>query len=188
MSSITIKSGTLKGVYSLNYSYEKTIDGDKNDVKVSCNAPIHDDLKRAFYNLIPHLALICEEVLQDDVLQFITNGFDEVDRDEESDQNKLKQKFNIQSFKVTGSGDSEGVQLSGYKLLSIGKSISISTPKIKWNSDDYQYTSELSEAVEACKIEVNEYLNGKYAPDNQLDMFGDDFENGETVQEFPESA
>ena len=40
----------------------------------------------------------------------------------------------------------------------------------RWD-EDYAFISELSEAIEQCKIEVNEYLNGKHAPDNQVDMF-----------------
>ncbi|AOR28755.1 hypothetical protein FORMB_17160 [Formosa sp. Hel1_33_131] len=168
MNTITITSGTLKGAYSLDYSYVQKTDVGENNVKMSCNAPIHEDLKTAFENLIPHLAMICEEVTKKEVKNVIDNGFPEIE--EGDSEHPIKEKFNVHAFKITGNGDSEGVAISGTKLLKIGKAVNITTPKLRWD-EDYAFIDELSEAIEQCKIEVNEYLNGKHAPDNQVDMF-----------------
>ena len=114
--------------------------------------------------------MICEEVAKKDVKSLIANGFPDIEEGETP--NPIKEKFNVHAFKITGIGDSEGVQLSGTKLLQIGKTVNITTPKLRWD-EDYFFISELSEAIEDCKTEVNEYLNGKHAPDNQTDMFED---------------
>lgn len=165
MNTITITSGTLKGSHSLDYSYDHQTENVNNKVTNSCDAAIHNDLKEAFQNLIPHLALICEELPESKVKSIIKNGFQDMD-----EENDIRIKFHVQSFKIKGKDDSESIIISGTKLLKIGKSVKLISPSIRWD-EDYKYIDELSEAIEQCKIEVNEYLNGKIAPENQIDMF-----------------
>jgi hypothetical protein len=117
---------------------------------------IHDDLKNAFAKLHPHLALISEMITTS------ANEIDDINEDAYRD-------FKVTGFTIGGGGDSEGVTLIGQKKLSTEKTLNITTPFTKW-SDEYGFVSELAEAIESCKHEVTEYLNGKMAPPAQQEM------------------
>jgi hypothetical protein len=123
----------------------------------------HDDLKKAFAQLVPHLALISEIV-------------DHNPRGIEAMSEKLWEDFSVTGFAV-GKAD-DGVTLIGQKKLSTGKILNITTPFTKWE-DEYTYSDALAEAIEACKHEVIEYLNGKMAPPAQQEI---EFEEQETAE------
>ena len=169
MNKIEITSATLKGRYSLDYAYKQVGDSETNNIKVSCDAPVHNDLRNAFAELVPHLAFICEEATEQEVINLITNGIPEFSEGEEV--SPILMKYQVNSFKIAGDGDT--VQLYGTKLLEIGETISIATPRIKLTENKYKFVPELSQAVEQCRVEVNEYLGGKHDPNRQTDMFED---------------
>jgi hypothetical protein len=155
-SNIHIKTAKIKKDLFLYVEYtEKMKDGDKN-AKEDREAPIHEDLKVAFRKLDEHLCRISEQFNQRGEM----DGFN----------------VNCQGFTIGGSGDNEGVTLSGYRGLDSTKYLNLNSPFTKW-ADDYAYMSELSQAIEECKHEVKMYLfEGKHAPDAQLTM---EFPEGE---------
>ncbi len=137
---------------------------------------IHDDLKSAFAKLTPHLALIAEMVDDVDSTRFDKFISGVITDDTLAEMFKY---FKVTGFSIGGSGESEGVTLIGQKELTTSKILNITTPFTKWDDGDYKYVSELAEAIESCKHEVIEYLNGKMAPPAQVEM---EFEEQEESQ------
>lgn len=162
--STTITTAKIKNKLFLAYGYSQRVDGIENKITTSSDAPIHIDLKNAFLRLIPHFAFICEEITEDVARTAIKTGF--IKNDEE--ENPLN-RFDVGGFSIGGSGDSEGVTISGSKWLQSGKLVNFNTPFIKWD-DDYEFGDELIEAVDILKSEVYEYLEGKQAPKLQQAM------------------
>lgn len=64
---IEIFKAELKNDLFIKASYYETIGKDTDQVTRDCSAPAHDDLRKLFRQLIPHLALITEQVRFDDV-------------------------------------------------------------------------------------------------------------------------
>ena len=168
MKSIEIVSGNFKGLFSLGYSFIQEIDGDsprRDVINANSDGAVHQDLVDAFNNLIPHYALISEQITEKEAKKLIQNGFDP------EEDHPMKQKYHVNMFKIVGSGETEGVEISGTRLLERGTSIKWTTPKVKWDDKHYKYSHELSEAIETLKVEINEYINGKHAPSDQGDLF-----------------
>lgn len=139
-SNITIKKAKIKDSNFLEVEYEERVLMGHNDVKKTCDAIVHDDMKNAFAKLSQHIENICE-------LPNHTN-------------------ISAKGFTIGGSGDHEGVCLFGSSSLDLGV-MNIVTPFIKWDGD-YSYASELGQVIEECKAEVTAYLfEGKRQPDAQ---------------------
>jgi hypothetical protein len=131
-------------------------------VKLSCTVPVHDDLKLAFATLHKHLAILCDEVEVGKKEKFANLDFPS---------------FGARSFSIGGNDDSEGVTISGYKVGKYGM-VNLNTPFVKYGNDEYPFTSELGENIQACLYEVSEYLfNGKKAPDLQIEIAFPEEEN-----------
>lgn len=171
---IEIKSATLKDL-TCNYSYELLFGKTKGDELGRKGAHIvHDDMVEAFRQLDVFLAHI------DGVFHWANNqthvGALEAHED--------LQNFGVLGFKITGADENKSVILSGYKEVSVG-TITFSTPKIKLGNSNYLYVDELNEKLQVVINEVDEYMNGKTAPQyEQLEMEfeesgdeDDDFEN-----------
>lgn len=160
---ITIKKAKIqKGIF-LSYSYNLKERDVENKIDASSDAPIHVDLRNAFKKLIPHFALILEEISQE-VAE--TAMFQEIEYEE--DQDPLEKYF-VTGIAISGTIDSEGVVISGSKMLKSGDVVSFPTPFMKWD-DKYVFMSELTELIEELKQEVLEYLDGKQAPKAQIEM------------------
>ncbi|MDB0602325.1 hypothetical protein PL373_14480 [Tenacibaculum maritimum] len=160
MSTITIKSGKISNGMFLHYSFEEKKPESTDTVNKKSDLPIHVDCQVAYNNLIPHLMLLCEqEPISDEIRDSIENGVGDI-HDEES----YFKNYRVTEFKITGSANSEGVVLSGTRYLSTGKTISLATPFIRWDNEDYKDISELAEAVENVREEVYQYYKGKHAP------------------------
>ena len=117
MTEIEIKSAKIKDSIFCEYSYEEVVENPKdnrnNTVTITSVAPVHEDLINAFRQLIPHMATICEEV----AIQISDiNIIDDISMDLDG---KFA-KFNVVQFNITGSGENEGVQISGTKTLTNG--------------------------------------------------------------------
>lgn len=154
-----------------NYGYEITTGPCKGD-KVpnrKGSALIHTDMSDAFAELDKHLAYI------DDAFSFMKKApanIDELAKFEEIIGN-----FKVTGFKVHGTDENEGFILLGDKYVSQG-SISLETPKITKQSG-YVFFDDLQEKIEACRSEVEEYMNGKATPKMaQGDLFADDKSDG----------
>lgn len=168
----TIKKASVKSDLFLAFEYDQSVHTTKNSIKTSSDAPIHDDLREAFDVLIPHFALICEEVSESICRDKIENPEAILDED-----NPLH-KYKVAGFSIGGQGDSEGVTVSGSKRLESGQVVNFNTPFVKYEDfKDYPFMSELRTAMDNLKSEVYEYLEGKQAHPKQIAMFTEEEEN-----------
>ena len=163
MSAVTIKKAKIKDDLFLEGEYSEELPGhSKKDSKFSCTVPVHQDLKDAFQKLHTHLAILCDVgVKAPKRNDFATAEFSE---------------FSIRSFSIGGNDENMGVTISGYKEGKYGL-VNLNTPFTKYESDgeNYPFTAELVEDVEAAVYEVEQYLfHEKRAPEKQLAMDFDD--------------
>lgn len=158
---INIKKAKIKDNIFLEVEYTEELQGHtKKDNKLSSTVPVHQDLKDAFQNLHKHLAVLCDEVKAPKKQEFKESEFTQ---------------FSVRGFSIGGSDDSEGVTISGAKDGKFGI-VNLNTPFIKFESENYPFTTDLSADINRCMNEVEQYLfEGKRAPEQQLVMdFGDD--------------
>ena len=173
MSNIEIKKAKIKNGIFLAYEFVEKTESYENKISTSSDAPIHEDLRSAFATLVPHFALLTEEVTKSEVHAAIQNGH----------ETECLEKFTVSGFTFGGNGDTEGVVISGYKSLESGKVVNFNTPFQVFEDDDYDYSEELVKSVVHLKNEVFEYMEGKQAPKmlvGKLD-FGDDDEEAFTM-------
>lgn len=171
---VKVKSATIKSGLFLSYKYDLTGNDVTNANSTSSDAPIHDDLRAAFRNLTPFFAHRTEEITNDDLVQeAIDNPEAHLVRDEDLPEDAVQPflKYKVTGFTIGGKQDGEGVIIHGYKILADGNPVAFNTPFTKYDSD-YKFASDLFEAIEKCKYEVNEYMQGKQAPNNQLSVLG----------------
>jgi hypothetical protein len=160
---IEIRGAIIKSIFC-NYQYDHTVAlNTTNAVKVTSEVPAHEDLFKAFKKLVPHLAVICDEVNKDDIRDI--TSIDETDPVAE----KIAL-FNVSSFKLEDYDAKEGVVITGEKRLKIGDSVGLVTPKIRWDNDKYPFVEELRIAVTELVFEVEEYMKGKQADNPQPEL------------------
>lgn len=205
---INITKVAISGGMFLKVSYKELLpDSDeRSHPNVSCTAPVHEDLARAFLNFKPHLALICEEITNN---QFI-DSIPEDDRSEEMimemgelvsaikaargrkgapvipnlngaeqpDEN-IMDRFDVSVVEFKTTNGVESIILTGQKELSTSKWMGLGpAPGIKENDVEYKFTSDLLQLGELLKHEVKLYiLEHKYAPPIDPELpFGDGLE------------
>ena len=145
---VEIKKAKIKNRLFLSYEYVVSENNIKRDCKDSSDAPIHEDLQAAFDALIPHFVLLCEE--------------EKVDSVDEAEVERLSVGYNVTGIAIGGSDDTEGVTISGNKILQSGKAVGFNTPFQKFSDDEYyNFCEELYNSVEHLKSEVLEYMDGK---------------------------
>ncbi len=169
MSEVKITAGKIKGDYC-EYSFSERTENGSQAVNISSEAIVHDDMRYAFRQLVPHLAFICDYLPVSTQLDIAMDDITKLQ--EESDLHTSLSVFKVTAFKLVGSGDAQGVSITGQKKLQNGSTLNITTPAVKYE-DDYQYINELRIAVDKCQSEIVQYSDGKKAPDAQLEMFGD---------------
>ncbi|HET8837890.1 MAG TPA: hypothetical protein VFM82_02725 [Flavobacteriaceae bacterium] len=179
MDIIEIKSAKIKNDLFLDFTYREKKEIKTDDINQSSDLPFHDDCKQAFLDLLPHFILICEQEKSSKLKKFIQNGVGQ------SNEPPL-QNYEITAFKIGGTGDNEGVTLTGKKFLSSGKTLNLNSPFIRFSDEDYKFTYELSEVIEILKNEVFQYMTGeKHAPLAQQSLeFEDEAFGGETEDTF----
>lgn len=153
---IRIKKAKLLSNLFLEAEFTEELPGhSKNDIKNSCTVPIHQDLKDAIQRLHIHLAIICDEVKapnQKDFAETVCEG------------------FFVKGFSISGSEESTGVTIYGYKEGKYGE-VNLNTPIVKYETSEYPFTSELGTDIERAVYEVEQYLfHGKKAPEQQLEL------------------
>lgn len=173
---IEITGASLNGDFC-NYSYDLLKGKTKGDsVSRKGSNIFHDDLKRAFWKLNVHLALICEEIdiAEVDDVEVLESILFEDTKDEEGktiekeafDKGSIEDQvthFKVSSFTISGSGENESIVLVGTKTLSTGDHVGLKSPKTSWDGE-YMFINELRAVVDDLKKEVEEYSNGKAAP------------------------
>lgn len=161
---LRITSATRSGG-TCNYGYSQRYEGGYSDtINVKRDALIHADLVNAFNAFNPHLAVICEEIGDNEIMEIETG-----ECKTKVSTNKLLS-FTVDAVKMRGSFEEGSIVLIGTKALSTGESVKLETPKIDWD-DDYEFIRELSVAAQDLVHEVSAYHNGKIAPDPQGDLF-----------------
>lgn len=168
---ITIKNASIKNRLFLKYGYDHMVETTKySHPSTTGDAPIHDDLRDAFESLVPHFAYICEEISESVCREAISDLAKGVMQTE----NDPLRKYAVGGFAL--GKDSEGVTISGSKILESGDVLNFNTPFKKWEDTDYPFMNELIEAVDLLKSEVYEYIEGKRAPvkHQTIDMFEQD--------------
>lgn len=172
---IVIKKASIRNGLFLNYEFEQRDTDVNNTIKTQSDAPIHEDLQKAFRKLIPHFAFITEEIPEElaklainDPEEYLFKPFDE------AIEPKLYN-FNVHEFAVTDKKGLNFICLSGGKTLASKDFMSFSTYLVDLDSlTDYKFVHELSELVDELKREVLLYMEGKQAPRKQLEMFSEE--------------
>ena len=174
---ITIKKANIKGSLFLAYEFEQQDMDMKNLIRTSSDAPIHDDLRACFRKLIPHFCFISEEITNPErILEAIENPGIYL-MDEELSPNPSFFKYRVAGFSIAEKGGEEILTLHGSKRLETWKEIHFSTPGTELGGD-YEFSHDLQEAVDEIRREVLAYMQGKSAPKAQLEMFGEEEEEG----------
>lgn len=154
-----------------SYSYELLKGPTKGDTLNRKGAHIvHDDLQITFDKLDVFLAHL------DDAFTGNTNAtsLSELENEVETE------KYYVTGFKISGVEENKSVILQGWKEVNNGI-IKFEAPKIKYSSA-YLYLSDLKERVQNAIDEVEKYMGGKTAPQDdpdQIKMFADDEEEDE---------
>lgn len=127
---------------------------------------IHEDLKNAFNELTPHLAIL------DDAFKLLPK----VKTFEDKAKHNAVDGYYITGFKVQGTDENVGYILIGDKSVEYG-AIGFETPKVT-SASGYPFYSQLREAIEHVRSEVLLYMDGKceIEDDPQMSM---DFGNGD---------
>lgn len=171
MSQATITAAKLKGDFC-DYSFKEFTQNGSQHVEVKdCEVFIHEDLRNKFSQLIPHLILLCEQIPSESLSPGLFEDFvGNVENDVLFSELSC---YKVTGWKISGSGENQGVTIIGKRKLSTEKVLNLNTPFIKFE-DEYQYANELRIAVTECQQEVIEYMQGKKAPDAQLSLFGEE--------------
>lgn len=174
---VTIKKAAIKGSMFLYYEFEQK-DGDiKNTIKTTSDAPIHEDLRNAFRNLIPHYAFICEEVKSKSLVKKAIQDPETYLLDKESAPDETFFKYRVFEFSLKEKkGGEEVLTIAGGKLLESRDEIYFTTPDVNTIDSEYEFLAELNESIATLVDEVLAYMQGKTAPKSQLDMFPEDEE------------
>lgn len=173
---ITITKAKIKDSLFPTVDYSEQVKDGTNDVSKSCTAPIHDDMRLAFRALNVHLALLCEQVIENKKAKAAVVLFSGEDiEDEEPETFKLDDAnreiaLTIRCTGFTIGNNLDGVTLVGRRELATGKTLNLVSPYMKWD-DDYQHAENVQQIIERCQYEVYEYLfNDKHQPDTQLSL------------------
>lgn len=160
---VEIKGATINDALC-NYSYELLKGPTKGDTLNRKGAHIiHDDLQITFDKLSVFLAHL------DDAYTGNTNTTPLFDLEEEVET----EKYFVTGFKISGTEENKSVIILGWKQVENGV-IKFETPKIKY-SGSYLYLSDLKERVQNAIDEVEKYMSGKTAPQDDPNQTHMDF-------------
>ncbi|MBC7749197.1 MAG: hypothetical protein H7Z76_11600 [Methylotenera sp.] len=160
---VEIKGATINDALC-SYSYELLKGPTKGDTLNRKGAHIvHDDLQIKFDQLDVFLAHL------DDAYTGNTNvtPLSELENEVETE------KYYVTGFKISGVEENKSVILQGWKEVTNGI-IKFETPKIKYSSA-YLYLSDFKERIQNAIDEVEKYMGGKTAPQEDADQIHMDF-------------
>ncbi len=123
--------------------------------------PPHEDMVAVMQRLVPHLMLIAGQV-------------DGASLDETAEMMQASD-YTVTGVSWGGQDESRGVVLVGQRKLPGKRVLNLVTPFTKFEPSEfeegYEYAGPLFHATEALCDEAEQYLNGKHAPDSQLNLF-----------------
>jgi len=172
---VKLRNDKIGGRKTLFVQFTKKQDGKTDKETHEGMGEVHIDLIDEFERLDFHVTLICEQV-----------NLEEAEEVEEIVDNlmvrnhwKLNDHDTIIASKITctglsmgGSGDYLGVTLIGRRELEEGKILNLITPftTLKHENSSYMYRHELYSILMRIETEVLLYLEGKRAPEAQLEL------------------
>lgn len=161
---IEIRAAAIKKDIFCHFTYDHNLGlGITNEIGVKSEVPIHDDLHVVFRQLVPHLAMIFG-ALTIDQINSIQPGI------EDDPTLLILRKFQIEGFSLDNYDESEGIVLYGSEELPTGTA-SLETPMIRFFQSRYEHSDALRTALDACIVEVEEYLHGRKRGDqDQLQL------------------
>lgn len=134
--------------------------GDRHDV--DGNGIILPDLEDAFNRLNVHLAV---------VMDIFKHANIEIDSIAKMHNHTLTALFKVTDFKISGDTDNQSVVMKGTYYVTTGGHVGITTPKVELGKlSSYQFHAELKSAIDALKLEVEDYKNGKFVPIEEDDF------------------
>jgi len=169
---VEIKNASIKDM-QCSYGYELLTGKTKGDTLNRGGVHvIHDDLQKSFSDLTVFLAHV------DGAFSHWANNQTSLDELEAKEE---LEKYNVFGFKISGSEENRSVVLFGSKETPYG-AMTPTTPRLKLNGN-YLYLDELESRLNVAVSEVEEYMDGKTAPQFEqetiefLEAEGEDFEN-----------
>lgn len=147
---------------SIDYA-EHTPQGLKDVSEASPYKP-HDDFKKVFQDLVPHVCNLSEQFGKDG------KTIPEIYDPSEGKKNYMR----CCGISISGDDDKEKVVFTAVRYLSTGKTVLINTPMLYTSAEEKSYPKmdELVDVLVRLSIEAKAFLfDGKYAADPQLDMF-----------------
>lgn len=168
---IITKASIKDGVCNYTYKEQTGVNaGDKH--AVTGQGLVHADMMNAFGKLNAHLAIVDDAFITADI---------EVERVADFDNHPLTGQYDVDSFEVIGTDDNEKVVIKGTKFVkSMHDRMTSGSPKIPLGEgSSHKFASDLKDAIELCRYEVEQYRLGKHAPiedDNQMAISDVEFE------------
>lgn len=147
-----------------NYSYELLTGKTIGDTLTHKGAHIiHDDLQMRFDSLNVFFAHLDDAYTGNDNTTPLTELETEIETE----------KYHVTGFTISGVEENKSIVLSGWKEVTNGL-IKFQTPKVKYSSA-YLYLSDLKNRIYEVVEEVEEYRNGKTAPQDDPNQMHMDF-------------
>lgn len=168
---LKIKKASLKDKDGLILDYDQIIENEDgpviNAINIKGGHKPHQDLLQAFKTLHVHLALICEQVSAN-------NGVVAINPKKDKGTTLSSLRTNVDAYTVTGfsiggSDENEGVTLIGSRTLSDDAILNLTSPFKKWESE-YRFKDDLEVDMGIAIQECLNYINGKFAPNPQLEL------------------
>lgn len=154
------KARYKKGKVTVTYEEQVTRDDETftNTVTKESNIEPHEDLPKALHKLSEHLALITEQIndLYDPGAGRVIAG------------------IRVYQISLSGYDEHEGAVLCGTKTLRGDRKINLVSPFVKFEDEheEYQFQAEFASNVDEAVKQFEAYVNGKYAPEKQMELEG----------------
>ena len=121
----------------------------------------HNDLLRTLEPLKLHVARICEQLPGEGKMKVNGGG-------------AIVEAITVTGVTIGGSDETEGVTIVAKRKLTSDKTLNLDTPFQKWEDEAYKYANDLQSDISYLLAECEEYIRGKYAPNEQKDLFEDE--------------
>lgn len=160
-----IKKIKLESDYCLKVEFEQTTTHQEGESQIKTTTEfavtyrhrVHPDLIESLDRVKPHLACLCE----------LTDNPDAA-------APELLSKLKVTGLGFGGHDEHYGVTVIGRKDLKTKKVLNLIAPFTKFEGGEhepgYDWSHELGFLCEGVKSEVIQYMEGKYAPNKQLEM------------------
>lgn len=166
---ITIRKGKIKDDMFLDVDYEQVINGEQQDsFSRECNHAIHPDLRSAFAKLKIHYILLCHQIPDKDAIRIT---------DTVNAKIPMMDDVIVRQFSLSGTGQKEGLILSGSRKLKDGTILHLNSPfrRLCDDNSSYKHLDDLNEVLGLCSKEIEKYLfEEKYGEAKQTSIeFGE---------------